>query len=266
MQDDTYKTSQKIFVVLAYIIMIAVNSMANILPINDMNTGMISDSYPNLFAPAGLTFSIWGVIYFLLAGYTLYQLGLFQKTGEESDPSLMKKIAFYFIISSLANAAWIFAWHYLRFILSVGLMVIILVSLILINKEIHKQQLTGTEKFFLKLPFSVYFGWITVATIANITVLLVSIGWDGFGIPENVWASIIIVTGMLIGGARMLKDRNIAYGLVLIWAYLGILIKHTGSSGFNGQYPLVIAVVGACLALFIGAEGYIIITGRQKAT
>jgi hypothetical protein len=265
MQGETYKMSQKIIVVVAYIIMIAVNSMANILPINDMSTGMISDSYPNLFAPAGLTFSIWGVIYFLLAGYTLYQLGLFQKTGEKSDPALMKKISFYFIISSLANAAWIFAWHYLQFTLSVGFMAVILISLILINREINNHQLSGKEKFFLKLPFSVYFGWITVATIANITVLLVSIGWDGFGISESAWASIIIVVGMLIGGARMLKDRNIAYGLVLIWAYLGILIKHVGSSGFNGQYPLVIAVVGVCMVIFITAEGYIIASRRQKA-
>ena len=263
MQTSTYGPVFKVVTVLAFLIMVTINAVGNILLLNGMSTGMVADAYPNLFAPAGLTFSIWGIIYLLLACYTLYQLGLFQKKSEASDPKLMKTISIYFIISSLANAGWIFAWHYQRIAISMLLMVVILICLILVNKQIQKSQLFKREEFFLKLPFSIYFGWITVATIANATVLLVSIGWDGFGISAAVWASIIITMGMLIGGARLLKDKDIAYGIVLIWADLGILIKHVGESGFDGRYPSVIAVVIACIVLFIAAEVYILVS-RQK--
>ena len=262
---ENYNASLRIFVVLAYLTMIIINGVGNLLPLNGMSTGMVSDSYPNLFAPAGLTFAIWGVIYFLLACYILYQWGFFHKIVQEPDPKLMRNIAIYFIISSLANAAWIFAWHFQQIPMSMLLMVVILICLIMVNKEINKNKLSSKEKFFLRVPFSVYFAWITVATIANATVLLVSLGWAGFGISEIVWASIVIALGMLIGVRRIFKDRNIAYGLVLIWAYLGILIKHTGSSGFNGQYPQVIAVVAACIIIFIAAEIYIMISKRSTS-
>lgn len=264
MPKSTYGAVFKGITALAFLIMVTVNALANILPINGMNTGMISEVYPNLFAPAGLTFSIWGVIYFLLACYVLYQLGFFQKGNEASAPQLLKTISIYFILSSLFNAAWIFAWHYLQIPISMLLMIGILICLIQINKHIQEKQLSKKEKFFLKLPFSIYFGWITVATIANATVLLVSMGWDGFGISEAVWASIIIVVGMIIGGARFLKDKNMAYGLVLIWAYLGILIKHLSQSGFNGRYPLVIMAVVACLLLFIAAEIYLLVSSKKN--
>lgn len=254
----------KVITVVAFLIMVTINGVVNILPLNGRTTGMVSNAYPNLFSPAGLTFAIWGVIYFLLACYTLYQLGFFQKEGERSDPKLMKTISAYFVISSLANAAWIFAWHYQRIPISMLLMVVILVCLILVNKRIQKSRLSKKEEFFLKLPFSVYFGWITVATIANATVLPVSIGRDGLGTSEVVWTSVVIVVGLLIGGARLLKDRDMAYGIALIWAYLGILIRHSGKSGFAGRYPAVIAVVIACLVLFIAAEGYILVSGRKR--
>lgn len=100
-------------------------------------------------------------------------------------------------------------------------------------------------------PFSVYFGWITVAAIANITVFLVSIGWNGFGIADDVWTSSILLVGALIGILRMCKDKNIAYGMVLVWAYLEILLKHVSSAGFGGQYPSVIVTAIICLTLFI---------------
>ena len=106
------------------------------------------------------------------------------------------------------------------------------------------------EKLFIWAPFSVYFGWITVAAIANITVFLVSIGWNGFGISDFIWTSIILLVGALIGILRMSRDKNIAYGLVLVWAYLGILLKHVSTSGFGGQYPSIIATVILCLVLF----------------
>lgn len=265
MEKSRYGTPIKIIVSIAFLIMVIINGLGNLLPLNDMSTGQISDAYPNLFAPAGVTFAIWSVIYSLLACYTLYQFGLFQKKNSESDPKLMNSVAGYFIVSSLANAAWIFAWHFQNIILSMMLMTVILKCLISINNEIKKYQLTNKEKFFIRLPFSIYFGWITIATIANAIVLMVSLGWNGFGISESTWAIIIITVGMLIGGTRMLKDKDIAYGLVLIWAYLGIFFKHVSASGFHGQYPLIIAVVLVCIVIFIVGEVYIVESGQKLA-
>jgi hypothetical protein len=248
----------KILAAIAYVAMVAVNFLAVSLPLNNRSTGQISDSYPNLFTPAGLTFSIWGLIYLLLGAYVLYQFVQSNKKREE----LFKKINALFIASSLANISWIFAWHYDVIWLSVIIMAVLLFLLIRIADIIRTQKLTSKEKLLISSPFGVYFGWITVATIANITVLLVSIGWNGFGIAESVWTIIILLTGALIGILRMLKDKNVAYGLVLIWAYLGIMLKHISPVGFKGQYPDIIATVILCLVLFGIFVGRIIIKNR----
>lgn len=241
------KTILKILTLATYLAMVVVNYLANVLPINNQTTGGVSNAYQNLFAPAGLTFSIWGLIYLLLAGYVVYQ---FTKSGKNRE-ELFAKINPFFIISSLSNLSWIFAWHYDLIWLSVLIMAVLLFSLIKIADILRKEKFSGMEKLFIWAPFSVYFGWITVATIANITVFLVSLGWNGFGLADFVWAIIILLVGALIGIWRMNNDKNIAYGLVLIWAYIGILIKHFSIGGFNGQYPIVIVTVIACLALFI---------------
>ena len=240
----------KLFVVITFIIMVTVNALSALLPINGITPGEVSDSYPNLFAPAGITFSIWSLIYLLLAAYTLYQLCLFRGKEKKINESLLHKTGIVFSISSLVNAAWIFSWHYRIIPLSMVLMVCLLICLIDITAIINAQSLSPREKLLIRLPFSVYFGWITVATIANATALLVSLGWNGFVIPESVWAIIILAVGALIGTATLLRFSNIAYGLVLVWAYTGILIKHTTASGFGGQYPGVIFTASICMALF----------------
>lgn len=229
-----------------YIAMVLVNFLANALPINNRTTGAISDAYFNLFAPAGLTFSIWGLIYLLLGGYIFYQ---FTKGGKKKE-KLLKKINPFFITTSIANIAWIFSWHYDYIGLSLFLMLILLISLIKIADILRREKLKFKEKLFISVPFSVYFGWITVATIANITVFLVSLGWNGFGMADFIWTSIILLIGALIGILRMCRDKNIAYGLVLVWAYFGILFKHLSSGGFSGQYPSVILIAVVCLVLF----------------
>ena len=248
----------KIFVAISYVLMIAVNALANILPINGNNTGVVSNAYPNLFAPAAVTFSIWGLIYALLAAYTLYQFGLFQKDKGKSKAKLFKEIGTYFSITSVANILWIFSWHYRLIGLSVLLMLVILFYLIKIADLLKKQKFSLKDTFFIKAPFSIYFGWITVATIANVTTFLVSLTWNGFGLSDQLWMIIILFVGAAIGIARTIKDKNIFYGSVLIWAYLGILIKHTSINEFNSEYPMIIGTVGVCLASFLVVNGLIL--------
>jgi hypothetical protein len=260
MQGPTVKTSVKALVVFTYVAMIAVNVLANALPINGRTTGAISDAYQNLFAPSGLTFAIWGIIYLLLGAHVLYQLGLFHSpddkggAGDSRRVALLERVGVLFSLSSLANVAWILSWHYDLILLSTLLLTTMLVLLVLITRTILAADLSPRDRALVRLPFSVYFGWLTVATIANITVWLVSIGWDGFGIPESIWAVAIIAVGAIIGTAVIVRDFDIAYGLVLVWAYLGIWIKHTSATGFNGAYPAVIAtaLVGIAALLVAG--------------
>ena len=236
----------KITVAATFVLMVTLNSLANILPINGLTTGAISDSYPNLFAPAGITFSIWGLIYLLLAIYTVYQFTTKNKLIDKMNP--------YFIATSIANSLWIYSWHYRHIGVSVLLIIIILFSLIKIADLLNKEKFTLREKLCVRLPFSVYFGWLTVAVIANITTFIVSLNWNRFGFPDQMWAIIILLVGAAIGIIRTFKDRGVAYGLVLIWAYLGILIKHTSSTGFAAQYPAVILATLFCFIAFLTTE------------
>lgn len=241
----------KIITVMSYLAMVVVNFLANGLPINNRSTGEISDAYPNLFAPAGLTFSIWGLIYLLLAVYTIYQLLPVGKMIGQKNEGLLRRVNLLFILSSLANISWIFAWHYDYIGLSVVIMAIILILLIKISDIVRVGQLTKEERLFVATPFSVYFGWITVAAIANISVFLVSLGWNGFGIADFIWTVIVLLVGAAIGIARMFKDKNPAYGLVLVWAYSGILLKHWSQAGFAREYKSVIITIVFCIVLFL---------------
>jgi hypothetical protein len=248
----------KIFVALGYFIMVVVNYLANALPIGGVTTGEASDAYVNFFTPTGLTFSIWGLIYLLLFGYTVYQFVSVQKDENLEREKKFITIGRYFLVTSLANIAWIFAWHNGVIWLSVVIMLILLFSLIKIADIVNKEKYSVIDTIFIRLPFSVYFGWITVATIANITVLLVSINWDRFGISDIIWTMIILFVGAIIGTLRMLKDKNIFYGLVFVWAYFGIWLKHTSVNGFNGVYPSIINTVIICIAIFLLVIGFLV--------
>lgn len=245
----------KTFTLVGYVAMVAVNYLAVTLPIGGRDTGAISDSYPNLFAPAGYTFSIWGLIYTLLALYTVYQF-----TRKNDD--LTSRVNRLFIPNALLNAAWIFAWHYDIIWLSLVIMVGLLFTLIKIADIVNAKKLSAKDSFFVRLPFSVYFGWITVATIANIIVFLVSIGWGSFGLSEVFWTVCVLLAGAAIGSWRALKDKNIAYALVLVWAYGGILAKHISLAGFAGRYGAIMTTAVVCMLAFAGIAGYI--TRSQK--
>ena len=223
----------KLLVLAAYLVMLAVNALANIVPFNGITTGEVSDAYANLFAPAGLTFAIWGLIYLALAGYALYQLGFFQQAKEDDQLKSDQQVRFLFILSSLANAAWMFAWHYRQIPLSLSLILILLLCLAAINVITRKRTLPSGDRFFVRLPFAIYFGWITVATIANVTALLVDMGWNGAGIGQATWTVLVLLAGLLIGWITTVFLRSVAYGLVLVW----VVIPDICTDKFSGIIP-----------------------------
>ena len=183
--------------IVAYVGTIVMNGLANALPINGYNTGQLSDLYPNKFVPAGLTFSIWGIIYLLLGVFVVYQAVVAFRSNPGTD-NFVSRIGPWFLISSLANMAWIVAWHYRQVPLSLLIMLGILLSLIMIYQrlQVGLASAPGNEKFLVHLAFSIYLGWITVATIANVTTLLVDLGWDGFGISDVSW-TVVVNSSML---------------------------------------------------------------------
>lgn len=247
----------KISTLVAYTVMVAANYLAVLLPLGGRDTGEISDNYPNLFAPAGYAFSIWGLIYTLLGIYVIYQI------RREKD-EVVARVNRIFIINAIFNAAWLFAWHYDVIWLSVIIMLGLLITLIKIADIFRDKILSKKEQWLVRLPFSVYFGWISVATIANITIFLVSLGWNKFGLAESFWTIVVLLVGALIGSWRMLRDRFFPYGLVLIWAYGAILAKHLSVNDFARKYPAVIWTVILCLLVFAGTILFISIKKKDK--
>ena len=246
----------KITTLVTFLIMVGVNALANILPINGVTSGEVSDSYTNLFAPAGITFSIWGLIYLLLFFYSIYQFGIFQKEEDPYKEDLFKRIGILFSISSILNAVWIFTWHYRIIEVSLIIIIAMLVLLIMINNITKGASLSLKDYLFIRFPFSIYMGWITIATIANVTTLLVKLGFDGFGISEVVWTIIVIVIGLIIASLTILRNRDAAYGLPVIWAYIGIYIKHISKDGWNAEYSTIIFTTVASIVILVMVELY----------
>lgn len=213
-----------------FIIMVALNGLANGLPINGKTTGELSNKYPNLFVPAGITFSIWGVIYSLLLCFCIYQFKSFlSKKPEPHLALILNAIGFLFIINASLNALWIISWHYEILPLSLVIMIGILISLVKINLHLRAVQpyITGWVRFFVKGSFGAYLGWICIATIANVTAILVANGILLEGISGQSWASIMILTGTFIAFLLTIKLRNSYLALAVIWALVGIIIART---------------------------------------
>jgi hypothetical protein len=211
--------------------MVVMNYLANALPLNNKTTGALSDSFPNLFVPAGITFSIWGIIYLLLIIYCVIQF-----TG--SNQAVIENIGWFFGISCILNALWIVFWHYGKLPASLIVMVGLLISLIYINLYI-KELPYG----FIKAAFGIYLGWICIAAIANVTALLVQYGWNGFGISEEIWTIIMISAGVVITALTLVRLMNPFIGLSVIWAFAGIIVKR------NEDYRSIVITAAVAIAI-----------------
>ena len=229
--------------ILSFLAVLVVNTLASTVGINGRLTGALSDRIPNLFVPAGLTFSIWGVIYLLLLLFTIAQArGLF--SAGQNGPEGTWRIGWLFALSSAANVAWLLLWHYEQVGVSVLAMLVILGSLLAIYVRIRTGRIRAgsAKRWLFRVPFSVYLGWITVATIANVTAFLVKAGWNGFGVRPEAWAVVVIIVAALITVAVIATRRDVAYGLVVLWALAGIVLKRSADSTPASHGVLVAAV------------------------
>ena len=235
--------------IIAVILTIIVNGLANLLPIGGKNTAELSDNIPNLFVPAGITFTIWGIIYFLIILFAIYLAkDLFKK--EKTTTSFLEKISYFFILASIANIIWIFLWHYEQVLLSLLAMLVLFGSLLVmyLRLNIGKEEVSLKEKLFIHVPISIYIGWITVATIANVTAVLVTIGWNGFGVSEEIWTMLVMIVAAIITILMLIKRKDCAHSAVIIWALIGIYLKRMTNDPIYGlqtqiAYTAVIAIV-----------------------
>jgi len=235
---------KRVFALATFAYMLVMNGLATTLPLNGLATNDISDKYDTLFAPIGFTFAIWGIIYLLLAMYTVVQLRI--------NNSLIRAITPWFIASNLLNGSWIVAWHYEQLWLSVIIIAVLLWMLIRINKLTTAFRSSASSTLSIRVPFAVYFGWVTVATVANISALLVQLGFkDVFGFSDEAWTIVILIVAVLIGSTTALVNASPTYSLVLVWAFWGILSRHLAASGWDQQYPNTILAVQILLAVLV---------------
>ena len=243
MKKDTLRQTVN---VLAVVATLALNGLANAIPLNGQTTGEISDRFQVYFVPAGYVFSIWGLIYLALIGFAVYQA----LPAQRENPRL-RRIGYLFALSCVANVAWLFLWHYEIFSLTLVAMLTLLLSLIAIYLRlgIGRTRVSTTETLFVRVPFSIYLGWITVATIANATSLLDYLNWGGWGLSPEVWAVIMLVAGAAIASAVALTRGDVAYMLVIVWAFVGIAVKHAGTPVVATAAWVTTAVVAVVLVV-----------------
>jgi hypothetical protein len=242
-------TLRQVVVIVAALAMIVVNVLANALPINGQNTGEISDRFDIYFVPAGYVFSIWGLIYIGIIAYLVYQT-----LPAQRNDARMEAIAGPFVFSSLANIIWIFLWHYNAFPATLIAMLALLASLIVIYLRLGtgRTRVNAAETWAVRVPFSVYLGWITVATIANVTQVLYFVGWNGFGLSPETWLVIMLAVAVVVAGLMAWTRRDVAYLLVLVWAFIGIALKHAAvppvtTAAWVATAAVVVLVVYAAL-------------------
>ena len=237
---------RQIFVVLTILATIVVNVLADALPINGLGTGQISDMFKVYFVPAGYVFSIWGLIYLGLIAYAVFQA----LPAQRENPRL-RSTGWWVCLGGLANIAWIFLWHYEMFALTVIAMLVLLGTLILIYLRlgIGRTKVSPAERYTTHLTFSIYLGWITVATVANITSLLDYLGWNRFGVAPEIWMGIVLAAVLAIAALMIFTRRDVAYTAVILWALAGIAVKFAGVPAVSIPTWITFGLVGLSLIL-----------------
>lgn len=224
--------------ILAFALVIVMNTLAVTLPLNNQSTEQISNRLDIMITPAGYVFSIWSLIYLLLAIWIIRQ---FPK--DRRNLPLYQETSGLFVLSCLLNSAWILVWHYNYFLLSVFVMIGLLLTLIALYKRIRS---TGPS-LLDSASFSIYLGWISIATIVNITYYLTDIGWNGFGIPELVWAYLGLIAATLLAFWFRITQHDLLYPLVFVWAFIGIGVKNMAE---HSTYSYTAYALAAIILIF----------------
>ncbi|MEJ2273767.1 MAG: hypothetical protein P8Y01_04235 [Woeseiaceae bacterium] len=222
--------------IIAYAIAILINVLSNALPINDRTMAEISAQYPSLFTPAGFTFSIWGVIYLALLVFVVWQA-----LPAQRDNRQIALISPWFKVNCIANAAWLVAWHYDQLVLSMLFMLVVLATLVRIYRIliVDIDAAPFREHLTLYLPFSIYTGWIAVATIANASILQTAFGWNAVGLDPVSWTLLKLALAGAVGASMVLRFRDVPFAAVIAWAAYGISMMQSATPAVSGAAATV---------------------------
>lgn len=230
--------------IVAFVGMLVMNGLASSGQLGGKPTAEIANMLPILFVPANYVFGIWGLIYTLLLGFVIYQALPSQRTNP-----MLQKIGWWFAVSCVANALWLVLFQTLQFPASMVAMIVLLVTLLRIYTQLNigRVAVSNRDRWLIHIPFSVYLGWITVATIANAAYVLYDAGWNGFGISGAIWAVIMLIVAGGVTLAMIYIRRDIAYTGVILWALVGIVVKQVETPLVANTAILVAVIVALAL-------------------
>ncbi|MCR6109876.1 tryptophan-rich sensory protein [Bacillus sp. A301a_S52] len=228
------------------IVVIIINALSNSLPFNDITTGELADRLNVLFTPAGYVFSIWSVIYALLAIWAVRQF----ISIKDADYAAYERISLAFFINGLLNGGWLVVFHYGYFMLSMVIMTALLINLIMIYYRIDGAHSNVT--IWMRLPFSIYMGWISVAFIVNIGVVFNSLGFeDGLWLSAEVWTILGLIIALIIAGYLTTTLKDAVYPFVFTWAFIGIAVERWYEYTFLAYIALISAIILGAIALYM---------------
>jgi hypothetical protein len=231
---------RQVLLLAATALTVVMNYLSTALPLFGNSNKEISDALPNAFTPAGVTFAVWGPIFLGLLALAVYQ-ALPAQRGPRLD-----RVFWPFLLGNLLNVAWLLAFQSLHYGLSVVIMLALLGSLGWLYTTVRALAPQGREVWTLQVPTSLYLGWISVATMANITAFLVSAGvtTGALGLGPATWSAALVVVAAALGSVFLLRFRDYTFALVLLWAFLGEFLARPDAA-------LVTAGVSAAALLLV---------------
>ena len=261
MQNDKLR---QFFVVFSIITLIVMNYLSNTGAFGGQTNKVVSDKYHTLITPAGYAFSIWGIIFLGLLAFAIYQ----SLESQRENPRF-RAIGWWVVLNAFCNAIWSPLFNNERIGLALLVILVMLFSLVVIEHRLLQRVnvplistdpdatlpesiASPTETWLARIPFSIYFGWLTVATILNVTVYLKSTGFSLMGLTEQTWAMAMLVVGIVVGTVIFNRYRSVAYILVFAWAYVAIAVEQKGYSQIQ-----LLAGVGAICAIGVAIAGLI---------
>ena len=235
-----------------------VNTLSNFFPPGGQNVGEIANTILGgvLITPENYAFAIWGIIYLGLIAYGIYQF----ENDRRREPKI-QRVDKLLIVACVAQIIWIFLFTLQQFALSILAMVGILLPLIgiYLTLNIGRERVSRLGRWVAHTPFSIYLGWISVATIVNIASALYVAGWDDWGLSDIAWTAIMIGIATLLGGVVIWRRGDIAFSLVFVWAFVAIAIRHS-------DVPTIWITAAVGSLVLLGCLGFFKIKRRRKFT
>ena len=231
----------------ALVITLVVNSLADLLPMNGQTPSQIAARFQVYFVPADFTFGIWGIIYLALISFVVYPL----VARRETKP-VVGRIGWLFVLSCIGNTSWVIAWQYNYFTFSLVFMLIMVASIaaLYLRLDVNRRPVSARERWIVHTPISLYLGWLTVAAISNLSCVLYYRDWSGWGLSDASWMLIVLAMTAMLSFVVAWLRRDRVFLAVIVWALIGIAVKHSGAELIAGATAATAALV-ALLAILL---------------